>query len=203
MLPRMNERFLPVATTDLRTTQAAEGLRRRAFTVAEIEAMVAAGIIAENERFELIGGEVVPMSAKGLRHERLKTWVMRQLFRQLPDSIAFTPETTFRLSPDTFLEPDFVLYDTAVGLEGLNGATCLLAIEIADTSLDYDKGRKALIFSAFGIPELWVIDAVTRLATVFREPTPTGYRRVVDVRPEEALTALKVAGLELRLAACG
>lgn len=199
MLAGMNERFNPVATSELRTTQAAEGLRRRAFTVAEIEAMVEAGIIAENERFELIGGEVVPMSAKGLRHERLKTWVMRQLARQLPDTIGFTPETTFRLSPDTFLEPDFVLYDTAVGLEGLNGATCLLAIEIADTSLDYDKGRKALIFSAFGIPELWVIDAVTRLATVFREPSPVGYRQVVDVRPEDTLTALTVAGLELRL----
>jgi Uma2 family endonuclease len=199
MLPGMNERFIPVATSELRTTQAAEGLRRRAFTVAEIEAIVEAGIIAENERFELIGGEVVPMSAKGLRHERLKTWVNRQLAKQLPDSIGFTPETTFRLSPDTFLEPDFVLYDTAIGLEGLNGATCLLAIEIADTSLDYDKGRKALIFAGFGIPELWVIDAVTRLTTVFREPSPVGYRRVVDVRPEDALTAQTVAGLELRL----
>lgn len=196
----MNERFIPVATFELRTTQAAEGLRRRAFTVAEIEAMVEAGIIAENERFELIGGEVVPMSPKGLRHERLKTWVMRQLARRLPDTIGFTPETTFRLSPDTFLEPDFVLYDTTVGLEGLNGATCLLAIEIADTSLDYDKGRKALIFSGFGIPELWVIDAVTRVTTIHRDPTPTGYRRVVEVFPDDALTALKVPGLELRLA---
>jgi len=199
----MNERFIPVATSELRTTQAAEGLRRRAFTLAEIEAMVEAGIIAENERFELIGGEVVPMSPKGLRHERLKTWVMRQLARQLPDTIGFTPETTFRLSPDTFLEPDFVLYDVAVGLEGLNGATCLLAIEIADTSLDYDKGRKALIFSGFGISELWVIDANTRLTTVHRDPTPTGYRRVADTRPEDALTALNAPGLELRLAEFG
>ncbi len=196
----MNDHFAPIASPEPRDTQAAEGLRRRAFTVAEIEAMVEAGIIAEDERFELIGGEAVPMSPKGLRHERLKTWLMRQLARQLPDTVAFTPETTFRLSPDTFLEPDFVLYDAATGLEGLNGATCLLAIEIADTSLDYDKGRKALIFAAFGIAELWVIDAVSRRTTVHREPTPTGYRRVVDMRPEDMLTALAVPGLSLRLA---
>ena len=59
--------FLPV------TTQAAEGLRRRRFTVAEIESMVASGIIAEDERIELIGGEVVPMSPKGRRHEVLRS----------------------------------------------------------------------------------------------------------------------------------
>ena len=51
------------------TTQAAEGMLRRRFTVAEIEAMVANGIIAEDEHIELIGGEVVPMSPKGRRHE--------------------------------------------------------------------------------------------------------------------------------------
>ena len=54
------------------TTQAAEGLPRRPWTVAEIEAAVAAGIIDEDERFELLGGEVVPMSPKGARHELVK-----------------------------------------------------------------------------------------------------------------------------------
>jgi Uma2 family endonuclease len=54
------------------TTQAAEGLPRRRWTVAEIEAMVAQGIILEDERFELVGGEVVPMSPKGRRHEILR-----------------------------------------------------------------------------------------------------------------------------------
>src|SRR5258708_6018964 len=55
-----------------RSTQAAEGLPRRRFTVAEVEAMVAAGIMDEDERVELIGGELAPMSAKGIHHEALK-----------------------------------------------------------------------------------------------------------------------------------
>ena len=54
-------------------TRAAEGLDRRRFTVAEIEAMVAAGVMEEGERNELIGGELVPMSPKGNRHEVLKS----------------------------------------------------------------------------------------------------------------------------------
>ena len=80
-----------------RTTQAAEGLLRRPFSVAEIDAMVAAGIMDEGERVELIGGELVPMTAKGIRHERLKTFIMMELARKLPEDLAFTPETTFRL----------------------------------------------------------------------------------------------------------
>ena len=48
-----------------RVTMAAEGLPRRRFTVAEVEAMVAAGVMEEDERVELIGGELVPMSPKG------------------------------------------------------------------------------------------------------------------------------------------
>ena len=56
-----------------RVTSAAEGLPRRRFTVAEVEAMVAAGVMEEDERVELIGGELVPMSPKGLEHEVLKT----------------------------------------------------------------------------------------------------------------------------------
>jgi hypothetical protein len=52
-----------------RSTEAAEGLPRRRFTVAEVEAMVEAGIMDEDERVELIGGELAPMSPKGNQHE--------------------------------------------------------------------------------------------------------------------------------------
>ena len=66
----MNQTF---RSSDLAlTTQAAEGLTRRRWTVAEIEAMTRAGILDEDERFELIGGEIVPMSSKGIQHETLK-----------------------------------------------------------------------------------------------------------------------------------
>src|SRR5262245_42517785 len=87
------------------TTTAAEGLPRRRFTVAEIEQMTAAGILHEDERFELIGGEIVPMSPKGYQHELLKSALTRYWAKILPADLLFTTETTFRLSEDTFLEP--------------------------------------------------------------------------------------------------
>ncbi|MCP3054896.1 Uma2 family endonuclease [Aurantimonas marianensis] len=126
----------------LNTTRAAEGLPRRRFTVAEIEAFVETGVIPEEERFELIGGEIVPISPKGMTHERIKMWLMEELVRNLPRQFATNPETTFRLSEDTFLEPDFVVFDRASGLERLDGGTCLLAIEIGLSSLGYDRGAR-------------------------------------------------------------
>ena len=55
-----------------RTTSAADGLPRRAFSVADVERMVQVGLIGPDERIELIGGEIVPMSPKGIRHAVVK-----------------------------------------------------------------------------------------------------------------------------------
>ncbi|MEM1375964.1 MAG: Uma2 family endonuclease [Pseudomonadota bacterium] len=159
-------------------THAAEGLSRRAFTVKDVLRMVDVGILGHDERFELIGGEIVPMSPKGIRHERLKQWIMESLVRGLPKQYQTIPETTFYLCDDTFIEPDFVVYPRASGLENLSPETCVLAIEIADSSLAYDLGRKAKLYSDFKIGELWVFDVNARTVTVHREPGDNGYQSV-------------------------
>src|SRR3954470_10693844 len=105
------------------TTMAAEGLPRRRFTVAELEAMTAAGILEEDERIELIGGEIVPMSPKGNQHEILKAALVHYWVPRLPEHLRLVTETTFRLTPDTYLEPDFVFYPKATGIRGLSPAT--------------------------------------------------------------------------------
>jgi Uma2 family endonuclease len=188
-----------------RVTSAAEGLPRRRFTVAEVEAMVAAGVMEEDERVELIGGELVPMSPKGIHHEVVKKALLRRWYRLVPDDLDLVPETTFRLSEDTYLEPDVVIYPRAIGLQGLTGANALLVVEIADSSLRYDIGRKAALYASFGIRELWVIDAVRLTTRVFREPAADGYRNAQDFGPADRLTpliapdafALRVDELEL------
>ncbi|HJU30937.1 MAG TPA: Uma2 family endonuclease, partial [Hyphomicrobiaceae bacterium] len=74
----MNEHLGPALLPG--TTRAAEGLPRRRWKVAEIREMMAKGIILEDERFELIGGEVVPMSPKGNRHEVVKAALQQHWF---------------------------------------------------------------------------------------------------------------------------
>jgi Uma2 family endonuclease len=169
------------------TTNAAEGLPRRRFTVAELEQMTAAGIFAEDERIELIGGDVVAMSPKGDDHEILKAALTHFWVPRLPDDLRLVTETTFRLTPDTYVEPDFVFYPKASGIRGLNAGTASLVVEIAESSLGYDLGRKAGLYAGFGIAELWVIDAVRLVTHIHRDPGPPGYGAVVASAPDQRL----------------
>ena len=181
------------------TTQAAEGLVRRRWSVAEIEAMVAAEVLSEDERFELIGGEVVPMSPKGNRHELLKTALANYWIPRQPPNVRLAPETTFRVTEDTFLEPDFVFYDVATGLVKLSPTNALLVVEVSDSSLGYDLGRKALLYAAFGVRELWVLDAVRLEAHVHRRPGPEGYAEKRKASPTEAIAPLFAPDLSVTL----
>jgi Uma2 family endonuclease len=169
------------------TTQAAEGMPRRRFTVAEVEAMVAAGIMLEDERVELIGGELVPMSPNGNQHEVVKQALLERWYRAAPEDVSLIPETTFRFTPDTYLEPDVVIYPRVEGLKKLSGPTVLLVVEIADSSLSYDIGRKAQLYAGFGVRELWVIDAVKRSVRVHLEPSPPGYGQVSQHDADERI----------------
>lgn len=174
------------------TTNAAEGMARRRFTVADVEAMVAAGIMEEDERVELIGGELVPMSAKGSHHEVMKAALLERWYRLEAPDVRLIPETTFRLSEDTYLEPDVVIHPRADGLKKLSAANVLLVVEIAESSLRYDVGRKAVLYAGFGVRELWVIDAVRRETRTFRRPTAEGYLES-DVASASELVTPRVA----------
>jgi len=186
-------------------TRAAEGLKRRRFTIAEVEGMVAAGIIDEDERVELIGGELVPMSPKGSRHEAIKVALNFRWCRLCPETHRVAPETTFRLSEDTYLEPDFVIFPHSSGLLGLSQSSVLLVVEVADSSRRFDLGRKAKLYASFGVRELWVIDAVRLTTRTFRAPSGSGYGEKRDYRSSERIVplfapaefALALAELEL------
>jgi len=197
----MNEHLRPAPFPA--TTQAAEGLPRRRWSVAEIEAMVAKGIIAEDERFELIGGEVVPMSPKGARHELVKIALNRFFQRVAPDHLEIAPETTLRLDKDSFVEPDFCVFRRGLDLKVLDGAAVLLAVEIADTSLAYDRGRKIEIYGAYGVREVWVVNANTLSTRVHRDLAQGIYGHTPDEPYGRRLEPVLASELAVSLADLG
>jgi len=155
-------------------TRAAEGLPRRSFTVAEIRRMVEAGIIAEDENFELIEGELVPTSPKGNQHEVIKAALNRIFARNAPDELRVAIETSLYLDERTFVEPDLCLYPKRILPEDVQGQDVPLAVEVAASSMAYDRGLKARIYARHGVHELWVVDAASRETWVHREPAPDG-----------------------------
>ena len=127
------------------------------------------------------------MSPKGGLHEVLKTALTIHWAQHLPPDLLFTTETTFRLSRDTYLEPDFVFYPEPGGWHGLNAGTARLVVEISDSSLAYDLGRKSRLYAGFGIAELWVMNAATLETRIHRDPNGSGYGQVSDHGPSERL----------------
>lgn len=164
-------------------TQGAEGFPRRAFTIDEVERMIAAGVIGKDESFELIEGEIVPMAAKNHIHERVKSALTLAIARAPPDDLWLGVESSIRLSRTSLVEPDLVVYRRDLRLEEVKGPDLLLAIEVAETTLAFDRGRKAQLYAAYGVNELWVVDAAERTTWVHRGPTALGWGSVVVVPP--------------------
>src|SRR4051794_25585151 len=178
-------------------TRAAEGVPRRAFTVTDVRRMIEAGIIGEDERFELIEGEIVPVSPSHDPHERMKSALIIALIRWLPADLWFGIQSSIYLSAKTFIEPDLCLFRRELRSHDLKGSDLLLAIEVADTSLAFDRGTKALLYAQHGARELWVVDVATKITSVHTGPTEVGWTNVREVTQNETLHATAVPQLEL------
>jgi Uma2 family endonuclease len=109
--------------------------------------------------------------------------------------------TTIYLSADTFVEPDLVIYPRGVKLEEVKGPDILLAIEVAATSLAYDRGLKARLYARHGVNELWVIDAERRRTFVHSGPEAAGWRTIVERTRDEPLTFAALPGFSIKLGA--
>jgi Uma2 family endonuclease len=180
-------------------TRAAEGFDRRSFTVSEVLRMQDAGIVSEDENFELIEGEIVPMQAKTHMHELVKSTLNIGIARALPDRLWLGVESTIYLSAETFVEPDLVIYPKGIKLEDVKGSDILLAIEVAATSLAYDRGLKARLYARHGVSELWVVDAERRRTLIHSAPGPAGWQTIVERGREEALTFAALPGFAVPL----
>jgi Uma2 family endonuclease len=182
------------------TTRAAEGFPRRSFTVAEIRRMVEAGIIAEDENFELIEGELVAKFPKGNGHEIVKAALGEIFARRAPDVLRLAIETSLYLDERTFVEPDLCLYPKRILPDDVKGADVLLAIEVAASSMSYDRGLKARIYARHGVGELWVVDAAKRETWVHRQPGADGqWGSITKVAGDERLSPVALPDLAIRM----
>jgi Uma2 family endonuclease len=193
----MNEVFLNPPKRP--TTQAADGLPRWSWTVAEIEQLAAAGFFHEDERLELLGGEIVPMSPKGRRHEIIRTKLAFRFIKLAPDDVFVASEPQFNLSPDTYVVPDLLVCPSAIAPYDLRGAEALLVVEVADTSLNYDMRTKVPLYASHGVPEYWVINAKTLMTMVHREPAGTSYGFVREISSDTQLAPVLVPSLTIAL----
>jgi len=186
-------------------TQAAEGLPRRAFSVEEIRRMIDAGVISEDERIELIEGELVMMAAKGFAHDLVRNALAVAIAKALPDGVMMGAEMTLQFSDNTILEPDIAVYKrvaltrSEADFAQLGPGDLELAIEVAASSLAYDKEVKAQLYAGYGVKEFWVVDANERVTWVRTGSSEQGWSSIVERGPDETLTTPAVLGFSIRL----
>jgi Uma2 family endonuclease len=193
-----------VAVMNVAVTTAAEGFPRRAFTVEDISRMIKAGVIHEEERFELVDGEIVMMAAKSIAHERIKSALTVAISRALPDHLTIAVEATLRLSDTVMLEPDVAVFPKALFKKStsfvhLGRGEGHLIIEVAASSLAYDKDLKARLYARQGVREFWVIDANNRSTWVHSGPSGDEWSSVTERGPQDLLTTTALPGFSLRL----
>ncbi|BBE72570.1 Uma2 family endonuclease [Oharaeibacter diazotrophicus] len=178
---------------------AQDGLPRRLFSVADVDRMVEAGIIGHDERVEIVDGEILPMSPKGPLHETFKQHLTIHFARNLPAGTTFIQEAGWRLGEMLYLEPDYLFFPDRLGIATVGGPDALLVVEVADTSLGYDAGRKVELYARLGVREYWVVEARTRETRVHREPDGGHFGRRFVAGPDDVLAPHLLAGLTLRL----
>ncbi len=174
-------------------------LTRHDITVDEILRLQDLGVISEDDNFELVEGEIVPMQSKTHRHELIKTHLILAVARALPDPLWMGVESSMYLSDRTLLEPDLVVYRRGIELEQVKGTDIILAVEVALTTLGYDLGRKAGLYARYGVRELWVIDAARNRTHVHRDPGPDRWGSIDILSPRDVLRHPALPGLAVRL----
>ncbi len=186
-------------------TRAADGLPRRAFTVEDVRRMIDAGILSEDERVELIEGDFVMMSPSGYTHDLIKNALNIAIVRALPEGVRMGVEMTVQFDDSTLVVPDLTVYKRASLLRSdanfshIRSGELLLAIEVAASSLGYDKGIKARLYARRGVQELWVVDANKRIAWVHTGPTDTGWTSIVERGPNDPLTTPALPSFSIKL----
>jgi Uma2 family endonuclease len=176
----------------------AEAGARRIFTADEFEAMVRAGIINEAERLELIGGEIVSMPSKGIRHEIVRNKLQSYWVRKSVTTEAWS-EAPVRLAKTDQPEPDIVVYPATIPCAKLTGPDVLVIVEVSDSSVSYDLKIKAPVYAANGVREYWVIDANRLVTHIHRDLTDGTYRTVSAHAFDQTLTPQAAPGLAVCL----
>jgi Uma2 family endonuclease len=187
----------------LPTTQIADGVPRLRWTLAEFERMADLGFFAEEDHVELIGGELVPLAPKTIRHETMRGELVNcPAMRRPRPELAVAHVLGWRLSEDTYLEPDVLLYPTARqrDIPFLPPTEVVLAIEVADLSLRFDTTFKAKLYASLGVREYWVVNAHAPQTYVHRNPTAAGYTEVRTAPAHEPLIALLAPSFTVTLA---
>ncbi len=186
------------ATTDLLARN--PWVTRRKFDVRDYYRLAEAGILHEDDRVELIEGEIIEMVPIGSGHSGAVNGLTYALVTAAGRRAVVTVQNPLRLSDHSEPVPDVLLLKPRADFyrgEHPTAADVLLLIEVAQSSLRYDRGVKLPLYARHGVPEVWILDLAGRAVEVHRDPKPEGYARAATLGPGETAEPALLPGLRL------
>lgn len=186
------------------TLQATQQLyTRRRFSVAEYDRLAEVGILTEDDRVELIDGEIIDMSPIGRWHASTMVRLTAIFVRVAGDSALVSVQNPLRLSEDSEPRPDLMLLRPKPDFYASGHPKpedVFLLVEVTDSSAEYDREVKLPRYAQAGIAEVWLFGSENGAITVYRDPSPEGYRTVAVRRRGEWLSPVALPGRELAVA---
>jgi Uma2 family endonuclease len=178
-------------------------LRRHRFTLDEYHRMGETGILGEDARVELIEGEIIEMSPIGSRHAATVARIQHLFSRRLGDrAIVWSQNPLLLVQLQSEPEPDLMLLEPradfyAAGLP--EPAAVRLLVEVADSSLAYDRRTKLPLYARAGVSEAWLVDLDGGRVELHRGPSGGRYRDVRAPRADEPFSPAAFPELTVRL----
>jgi Uma2 family endonuclease len=171
-------------------------------TVSDYHRMGQTGIFSVNDRVELIEGEIIDMAPIGSSHAGTVKFLANALRRATGDQAVISVQDPVFLDRHTEPQPDIALLrprDDFYRTSHPRPEDVLLVIEVADSTLRYDREVKAPLYARHGIPELWIVDLENRCLEVFRAPAEAGYQEVRGIERPDMLTPIALPELSIDL----
>jgi Uma2 family endonuclease len=175
-------------------------LKRHPFSVAEYHRMAETGILTEDDRVELIEGEIIEMSPKGSRHSGCINALTELCGEKARGEAHVSVQNPIRLDDFSEPEPDLALLKRRE--DHYRRATptpdgVLLVIEVSDTTATYERGVKIPLYARSGIREAWIVDLTREKVEVYARPEHGGYKQFREAGRGEAVAPQGVPSLAL------
>jgi len=166
-------------------------LLRRKFTLEQYHKMAESGILTEDDRVELIRGEIVEMSPIGRRHAACVRRLAKLFSEKLSQRAIVDTQNPVELSDRSEPQPDVALLQPHPDFYEAGHPQpedIFLLVEVADTTVETDRNVKIPLYAEGGISEVWLVNINEQCVEVYREPVTTGYQNVQKFQRGQTLS---------------
>jgi Uma2 family endonuclease len=176
---------------------------RHRLTVHDYHRMADAGIFGEDDRIELIDGDLIDMAPIGSEHAAVVNRLTEAFVLACAGRAIVSVQNPVRLDQSSEPQPDLAILRRQADFYATGGhpgpADILLLVEVADSSLRFDRTVKLPLYARAGIAELWIVDLQRRVVDVHRRPADDEYGEITTHQPREQVALVLAPEIMVKL----